>query len=326
MVINSFVDPVTKGILQSDSDGNLCLKNQDATHIYKNHDGIYDFIRKDMDIWKEREHYDKEYSGGKSDELKIELIRNAWHHEIFAWRKTFLDSLGDIRGKKILLLGNGESNKEFYFLTLGAKVVFTDLSLEGVKHLRQEFMSSDLYEEYRDKVEFHALDALNLPFQDEEFDIIYGMAFAHHLEDLDPFLSEISRCLKRNGVCRFLDMAYSPIWELAKKTILRPLKIYSHWKQPRSPADLRAEKQEGYTFERMSKFMKKYEFRKMVYHREWFLLQIVNRHYSKLVNYNQKAIRIARPILLTMKWLDKKLAKQRWMQNNQLMLIWGFDK
>ena len=205
-------------------------------------------------------------------------------------------------------------------------MVFTDLSLEAVKHMRKKFEASSLYETYCENIEFHAVDALNLPFHDGEFDIIYGMAFVHHLDDLDSFFLEVYRCLKRNGICRFLDQADAPLWSWLKRTILRPFKVYSHRKFPRSPADLRAEEQQEYTFEEMARLMQRCGFRDMVFLREWFFLRIVARHYNMFVNYDPKAMRRAEKLFLAMKWLDKKLAHTKWMQQNQLMLIWGFNK
>jgi ubiquinone/menaquinone biosynthesis C-methylase UbiE len=326
MVIDSFIDPYSKAILRKDNDGNLYYRNQDVIHLYRNYDGIHDFVLEGSELWKEREHYDKEYSARYPYELTQDLIRDEWYADIYPWRRTLLDSLGEIKDRKILLVGNGDSYMEFYFLTRGARLVFTDLSLEAVKHLWKKFAASSLYEVYREKIEFHAVDALNLPFRDGEFDIIYGAAFTHHLDDLDPFLSEAYRCLKRDGICRFSDQADSPLWESLKRTILLPLKKYSHWRAPRSPADLRAERRGGYTLEKMATLMKKFGFRDMIFLREWFLLRIVGRHYGMFFNYSPKAIRRAHKLFLALKWLDMKLAHTKWMQRNQLVLIWGFNK
>jgi len=326
MVLNLFIDPYRKSDLKKGDDGNLYYQDRDTIHIYKNYDGIYDFVSEKSELLKEREHYDLEYSAKKPYELTQALIKEAWFLDIYPWRKTLLDSLGKVRDKKILLVGNGESCKELYFLTLGAKLVFTDLSLEAVQHMRKCFRATSLNEAYCNKIEFHAVDALNLPFQNEEFDIIYGSAFVHHLEDLDSFFSEVYRCLNKNGICRFIDEADSPLWRLLKGTLLYPFKKYSHQKQPRSPADIRAEHQEGYTFERMVKLKDNFGFRDLLFCRQWFLLRIVSRHYSKYFNYDPKAIQRAHKLFLVMKWLDSKLSNTKLMQKNQLILIWGFNK
>lgn len=353
MITTAFVDPYSKQELQRDNAGNFYCRNGDTCHLYKNHDGIHDFVLEGTDLWKEREYYDQHYACSTSSDLKEavsrdiwwkpelveqarsavapfeveqQLLREYWAMELFPWRKTLLDSIGDIRDKKVLLLGNGESCKELYFLVLGAKLVYTDLSLKAVIHQRSIFASSSLYPAYRDSVEFHAVDALNLPFKDEEFDVIYAASFVHHLEDMNSFVKEVYRCLAKGGVCRFLDAAYSPVWGGLKKTVLYPAKALSHWLQPRSPEDLHAEKREAYTLELLSRLMEAGGFRDMVFLRESLFLHLVVRHYGKLFKYDPAIMRRGRKIFELMRWLDNKLRDTTWMKGNSIVLTWGFDK
>lgn len=121
------------------------------------------------------------------------------------WRRTLLESIGDLSGKKILLLGNGDSSKEIYFLLLEAKVVFSDFSIEAVRRKKQEVELADFHWNGAADIEFHAIDALHLPFPDNTFEIIYGFAFVHHLDDLDQYFKELHRVLKPSGICRFID-------------------------------------------------------------------------------------------------------------------------
>ena len=101
---------------------------------------------------------------GKIERLTTESVKGEWYDEMTPWRKTFLKSLGDIAGKRILLLGNGNNSKELYFQQIGANVVFTDLSIEVVRRKKQEFELSELSKTGLGSIEFHAVDALHLPF------------------------------------------------------------------------------------------------------------------------------------------------------------------
>ncbi len=92
------------------------------------------------------------------------------------WRKTLLEGLENIDGKSILLVGNGGTTKELFFLVKGANVVFTDLSIEAVTRIKKIAAMSEFTQRYTGSVEFHAVDALHLQFADESFDIIYGAA------------------------------------------------------------------------------------------------------------------------------------------------------
>lgn len=319
MIISSFIDPVTKGALVRDANDDLRC----GEHKYKCHNGIYDFVPEGTKLWKEREYHEKLYSREKPQEFTKDKLRNEWYVDEWPWRTTLLKSLGELNNKKILCVGNGSTIKEFYFLLQGAKIVLTDLSLEAMKGIKRDFSDSCLYGEYKDMTEFYAVDAANLPFVNGEFDIIYGFSFVHHIQDnVNQFFSEVHRCLKKNGKCRFMDHAYSPTWELLKK-VAYPLKAYSYRKYPRSPEDM---KTWVFTREYLQKIKEAFGFREALWCREWFFLRIVSRHYNKFVNYNPQAMQRVRPLYLTLKSIDKKLERTRWMKNNALLLTWGFNK
>jgi ubiquinone/menaquinone biosynthesis C-methylase UbiE len=324
--MHKFIHPYNGAELLKDSDGNLYSANCDGVNLFKNHDGCYDFVKAGPELQREREHYDELYLKKKIVVLTQDGVKSEWYDEMFPWRLTLLESLGDLVNKNILLIGNGETTKELYFALTGARVILTDLSLEAVKRMKAqvELSQFDLIEQ--GKIEFHSIDALHLPFPDNSFEIIYGSAFVHHLDNMDQFLSEVKRCLKVNGRCRFVDGAHSSIWSFLTKTVMRPFKMYSYWRHPRSPGDLMADMRGGYTIEGLSFLMKKHGLRDMLFKRDWFFLRIVSRHYSKFVDYDQRAIARAKPLFQFMKRIDNLLAMTEFMNRNGLMLVWGFTK
>lgn len=326
MPADIFVDPYTRSVLEMDTDGNLYCNHGNRHVLYKSYNGSYDFVDSDPGTRQERDHYDKEYSMKQIKRLTLDGVKSEWFDEMLPWRKTLLESLGNIAGKKILLVGNGEKSKEIYFQQLGANVVFTDLSIEAIRRQRREFELSKMSKTGHGSIEFHAVDALHLPFLDDSFDIIYGAAFVHHLDDVGQFFSEVYRCLKKSGICRFLDQAHSPLWKLLAQTILFPLKKYSYRRYPRSPGDLRADKRGGYTQKGIQSLMEKYGFSDMVFIRKWFFFRIVHRHYGKLVNWDPKKMERVRLLFLLMKWIDSRLAGKLFMKRNGLVLVWGFKK
>lgn len=319
MIINSFVDPITKKILAKDANGDLFYNERK----YKCYAGVYDFIPESSEIGQEREYHEKMYKQDKSLVINEKEITNDWYSDIYPFYKTYLESMGELKNKKILCVGNGDKIKELYFLLQGAKVVITDLSLEAVKKIKKNYTNSSLYEEHKNDIEFHSVDALNMPFANSEFDIIYGASFVHHIQDnINQYFSEVYRCLKRGGICRFIDTAYSPTWELMKK-ISYPIKAYSYMKQPRSPEDVKAK---PFTKDWILSIKNLFGFREYLWQREWFFLAIFARHFGKLVNWNPKAIQKAKPLYLKLKLIDQKLSNTKWMQDNAINLIWGFNK
>ena len=224
------IDPYTKCPLNKDGNGNLYSQQGNQRSVYMNYNGSYDFTASKVSITNERKYYDRHYKDLTFKKLTLKEIQSPWYDETMPEHLVLLNSLGDLSGKTVLLLGNGTSFKEFYFLDLGARVVYSDISIEAVNYAKELFFHSELQEIRHENIEFHAIDALHLPFPDDSFDVIYGYAFVHHIEELEQFFSEVNRCLKKDGICRFLDDAYSPIWQFIKNLLLKPLQQYIHKK------------------------------------------------------------------------------------------------
>jgi ubiquinone/menaquinone biosynthesis C-methylase UbiE len=256
----------------------------------------------------------------------LDAITKPWFDETVPWRRTMLASLGPLQGRRVLLLGNGESYKEFYFLHLGAQIVYTDLSLVAVRRAKSEFLKSELFEEHRDQIEFHAVNAMHLPFPDQTFDIIYGTKFVGFLENTEDFFLEVSRCLKSTGKCRFADDAYSPAWEALRRYIVRPVKVCLHGRRTTSLASVRSASTFGFKEESLVPLVKQCNFSRLVFVRESFFLRIAQLFWGKLVRWNERGLKYARPVYKIAKWFDHRLSKSRWMRRNQLALTWGFDK
>ena len=325
MVIDKYVDPYTKHTLDKDAKGNLYCRQEKQDIAYVSYNGSYDFVRSKNNCAKEKEHYNRKYKHSIPEKkLGLKDICEQWYDKSLPHNLILLNSLGDLSGKRILLLGNGTSSKELYFLHQGANIVYTDISIDAALFMKNLFSYSELRESGYVNIEFHAVDALHLPFPDASFDIIYGYAFVHHIEDLDQLFSEVSRCLKQDGICRFFDDADSPIWQLMKNTLLRPLQLYSHRKTGISPADLRATQKGGYRKDEIIQLRQKFGFKKSIYKRVSFFNRLFNRGIMKLLGGNDYLIRKGTPIVLC---IDNYLAqKSSLMRRNLIYLVWGFDK
>jgi len=317
MISSDYVDPANKVPLCRNSKGDLCEASAPHRIVFENRDGTYDFVCQGP-ASDEREFFDRFYDRGSDRPFSIEECRRAWRKE--PGFELLLESLGDISGKRILLLGNGISLKELYFLHLGAGCVYTDISIEAIRYIKKVFNVSE-FKKHAENIEFHAVDAYHLPFQDNSFDIIYGCAFVHHLGDLDMVFSEIHRCLKPGGICRFLDHGYSPVWQFLKRTVLRPLQLYTHRKHGISPADVTATNRGGYKRMEIEHIKNAHAFREMMYVRGAFLEQILQRGTLKL------GCRFLRKLKPLMRGLDNL---SEWafgfIEKNGMVLVWGFTK
>jgi SAM-dependent methyltransferase len=331
----TFIDPYTKGPLQVDNAGNLYTDEGGSQHVYKRVDGSYDFVR---DESAEREHYDTHYQGSVRS-LDLDEIRAPWHDDCEPWYKTLVESMGDLSGKRILLVGAGRSCKEFYFAMCGADVIHTDLSFQGVLLNSADYNAARITlnnhfsvaeHSRRDlkcgSIQFHAVDANHLPFPDESFDIVYGAAFVHHLDEWSPFFLEVHRVLKPGGICRFYDQADSWLWSLLKRTVFRPLQMYSYWRQPRSEGDMRANRRGGFTRRNLLYHMRTAGFQTLYFQKQSFFLAIGFRHIGKAVNWNKRAMKAARPIFHCLGMLDAMTSWCHRISDNRLALVWGFQK
>jgi SAM-dependent methyltransferase len=326
IAMGKFVDPLTKHALREDDDGNLYYQNGQTRFVYVNHGGVYDFSVVPGRYQAEKRHYDRHYKDVGRVLLTPERIREAWYDETRPENLLLLRHLGDLRDKRILLLGNGTSYKELYFLHLGAEVVYTDISIEAAKQMKRLYESSGLGVTFGGKIEFHAVDAVYLPFPDGSFDVVYGYGFAHHLKELDPLIAEVSRCLKAGGMCRFLDDAYAPLWESVKNTILKPLQILVHKKRGISPEDLRSTRRGGYREREIADLFDRFGYTDVVFARTSFFLFLFRRGLGKLFGWDPEVFRRWSLALKLVKWIDGLAGKNRLIESNLIALVWGFTK
>lgn len=316
----NYLCPKTKIPLKKDKEGNLCSISGNKEIIYKNCNGCINFtfsVNED-----EYRFYNDEYI--KS--LKVPDFSNLglyWNEKYQRYNKILFDRLPDLKDKKILLLGNGLSEKEFFFLELGAYLIYSDISLAAVMYMKNAFKNSPLFEKYQNRIEFHAIDALNLPFPESSLDVIYGYAFVHHIGNLPGFFAEICRVLTGEGEGVFFDNAYSPIWHFLKNTAIKPLQKYSHKKHGISPEDLRATKEGGFQRDKLEKCLKENRLKLCFFYRFSFFSYLWERGMEKILG-NEKIFKIGMPFFIS---ADAFLARYlQLFRNNQIRLIWTVKK
>jgi len=130
---------------------------------------------------REREHsyYQQKYSSRSTSRLgnfDPEYWLRRWTNSHWPEGPLILNRLGDLNGKVVLCLGNGASTKELHFLTLGARLICSDLSMSGVLAAKSAY---DLGELGR-RAAFHAMDACKIPVRDESVDVVYGYQIWTH--------------------------------------------------------------------------------------------------------------------------------------------------
>lgn len=117
--------------------------------------------------------------------------------KFYAANKLLDDRYGELiaslcKGKKMLEYGCGSGGGSSEWIELGAELTGIDISPEGIK-VAQETIASMGY-----KAEFYVMNAEDLKFEDNRFDIIIGSAIVHHLI-LDTAYKELARVLQKDG-------------------------------------------------------------------------------------------------------------------------------
>jgi SAM-dependent methyltransferase len=307
-------------VLEDDSVGSRCRR---CGWIAGTPDGILDFVPAATRAG-EREYYENEYAGlrNRAGTADVRLLAGRWNDPRAITDRLVWTRLGPLQGKRILLLGNGTSDKELYFLTQDPDLlIYSDLSPAAVRGIRARYDLSD----YRGAVCFAAIDALELPLFDESVDLIYGYAFVHHLPSLDRFFAEAARVLQPGGRCVFMDDAHAPLWQGSKQTWLRPLMRYTHRRNPISPEDLRFTLGGGFREPDLA-FRIRQVGGEPWFYRESFLYYFWTRAAERLFPRRLAMLGRSRRVAKRLISLDGRLERFRLVQKNLIRLVWGFDK
>jgi ubiquinone/menaquinone biosynthesis C-methylase UbiE len=106
--------------------------------------------------------------------------------------------LGDVRGKAVLDLGCGTGENTVLLARRGAEVHSLDISDSLVELAKKRLVANNI----RGGVSFHVGSAHEMPFPDNSFDVVFGMAILHHL-DLELTSREVWRVLRPGGYAIF---------------------------------------------------------------------------------------------------------------------------
>lgn len=120
--------------------------------------------------------------------------------------RFILRQLGDVRGKSLLDLGCGAGENSVYFAQLGAHCVASDYSPGMVD------VALQLADRHRVSIEGRVINAMEIDYPDNTFDIVYASNLLHHIPDPMLTLREMHRILKPGGKACFWDpLRHNPV-------------------------------------------------------------------------------------------------------------------
>lgn len=140
------------------------------------------------------------------------------HPEAFFEHPTSLENrflvglVGDFQDLRVLDTGCGLGESSVYFARRGARVTALDLSPEMIVKTRELAKSHGV------TVEAVAHQSEQLPFDDNQFDLVYLANVIHHVDDRQGLLEEARRVLKPGGLAFSWDpVAYNPVINIYRR-------------------------------------------------------------------------------------------------------------
>lgn len=100
----------------------------------------------------------------------------------------------DFQGKKVLEIGLGQGADAEQIIKRGGIYSGVDLTAESVERVKMRFSLRNL-----PFAEVKQGSALELPFNDNEFDIVFSHGVLHHIPEIKKAQKEIARVLKPDG-------------------------------------------------------------------------------------------------------------------------------
>ena len=153
-------------------------------------------------IEREREFHNKEFAD--SERAKISGFYQVTRSST-KWYENFLYQHAP--GSYLLEYGCGPNSYAFALAGHGARVMGIDISDTAIEQMRERAT----HRPHAERVAFQRMNAEELEFPVDTFDMICGRAILHHL-DLRKSFAEIARTLKSNGHAIFVEpLGHNPV-------------------------------------------------------------------------------------------------------------------
>ncbi|AOR23467.1 MerR family transcriptional regulator [Clostridium taeniosporum] len=137
----------------------------------------------------------EQYKSDKNLNLRTNL--HSYNTNKVDWDKWCFEKMNLFKGSKILELGCGVGKlwvKNKGFIDKNSEIILSDFSPNMLKSAKNNLKNIDF------KFQYKKINAENIPYDDEIFDVVIAGHMLYFVADIDKALSEIKRVLKPNGI------------------------------------------------------------------------------------------------------------------------------
>ncbi|MFH0838146.1 MAG: class I SAM-dependent methyltransferase [Patescibacteria group bacterium] len=127
--------------------------------------------------------------------------------------------IAESAGKKVLDAGAGTGRVSLRLHAAGAEVTALDISPEMLAKLHQKEPGIEVVEG----------DMEDMPFEDEQFDMVFSSLALVHLKKVEPFLDEAYRVLKDGGLLVLVNIHYRKSMTLKDNQGKYTIEAYNHF-------------------------------------------------------------------------------------------------
>jgi ubiquinone/menaquinone biosynthesis C-methylase UbiE len=157
---------------------------------------------------REKTFHDNRFGNSGDDRSRVTKYHDITRFSTEYYKRLVLDLC---RGAKLLEYGCGRGSLAFIWAKNGATVTGIDISDEGIRYARERAEREGL------QISFVQMNAENMEFEADSFDIITGTGIIHHLE-LESAFSELARVLHKDGHAIFVEpLGHNAIINLYRK-------------------------------------------------------------------------------------------------------------
>lgn len=147
-------------------------------------------------VRREKEAHTENDILAESVKLKNRFYHVTQYPSLERFNKAINDQTSDnLQGKVVLDYGCGRGGASIKYLKAGAVVYGIDISDVYIRYARENALKEGFVQ---NQFHFNVMDAHDLEFEDDEFDMVIGYGILHHL-DPPVAMNEIFRVLKPGG-------------------------------------------------------------------------------------------------------------------------------